>query len=142
MDCTLQYTYNNKNGGMKMSILLKRICFMLTMVMVFSLILPVGILWADASSYDVYSVKSGDVLWKIAEKFNTTYEDLAKINNLKNAHIIYVGQELKVPKNVVSLDIYSVNDFHGSLLGAGKNPGMEKLGKYLKDQKLRMKKEH
>ncbi len=131
---------NNICGGMKMSKLLKKIGLMLTLVMVLSLILPVGTLWADASAYDVYTVKSGDVLWKIAEKFDTTYEDLAKINNLKNAHLIYVGQELKVPKKLVSLDIYSVNDFHGALLAAGKNPGIAKLGKFLKDQKAKNEK--
>lgn len=127
-------------GGMKMSRLLKRIGLMLTLVMVLSLIFPVGILWADASAYDAYTVKSGDVLWKIAEKHDTTYEDLAKINNLKNVHLIQVGQELKVPKKTISLDIYSVNDFHGTLLSAGKNPGIAKLGKFLKDQKAKNEK--
>lgn len=45
----------------------------------------------------VYVVKSGDVLWKIAEKFGITYQELAKMNNLKNVHLIQVGQELVVP---------------------------------------------
>lgn len=140
---TLQYLQvyiNNIYGGMRMSKLLKRIGLLLTLVMVLSIILPVGTLWADASSYDVYTVKSGDVLWKIAEKLDTTYEELAKINNLKNVHLIQVGQELKIPKKLISLDIYSVNDFHGTLLAAGKNPGMAKLGKYLKDQKAKNQK--
>ena len=43
-----------------------------------------------------YSVKAGDVLWKIAKQFKTTWEKLAEINNLKNPHMIYPGQQLIV----------------------------------------------
>ncbi|MSU00219.1 5'-nucleotidase C-terminal domain-containing protein [Tissierella pigra] len=44
-----------------------------------------------------YTVKSGDVLWKIARQFNTTWEELAKINNLKNPHLIFTNQVILVP---------------------------------------------
>lgn len=44
-----------------------------------------------------YTVKSGDVLWKIAEQFNTTYQKLAEYNNIKNPHLIYVNQVIKIP---------------------------------------------
>lgn len=46
-----------------------------------------------------YTVKSGDVLWKIAEKFNTTWRKLAESNNIKNANLIFPGQRLIVPVN-------------------------------------------
>ncbi|MDF2592579.1 MAG: hypothetical protein K0S75_2045 [Clostridia bacterium] len=49
-----------------------------------------------AFAADTYTVQKGDLLWKIAEKFNTTWQDLAKINNLKNPNQIAVGQELKI----------------------------------------------
>jgi len=44
-----------------------------------------------------YVVKPGDVLWRIAEKFNTTWEELAKYNNLKNPHLIFPNQIILIP---------------------------------------------
>jgi predicted amidohydrolase YtcJ len=44
-----------------------------------------------------YTVQAGDVLWKIAEQYNTTYQDLAKFNQLNNPDLIYVNQILKIP---------------------------------------------
>ena len=44
-----------------------------------------------------YTVKEGDVLWKIAERYNTTYQKLAEYNNIKNPHLIYVNQVIKIP---------------------------------------------
>lgn len=43
-----------------------------------------------------YIVKSGDNLSKIAKKYNTTYKELAKKNNISNPDKIYVGQVLKI----------------------------------------------
>lgn len=45
----------------------------------------------------IYIVVPGDVLWKIAEKYGTTWEDLAKYNNLANPHLIFPDQVIKVP---------------------------------------------
>ena len=45
----------------------------------------------------LYVVKSGDTLSSIASKYNTTYQDIAKYNNIENPNIIYVGQEIKIP---------------------------------------------
>ncbi|HWQ79140.1 MAG TPA: amidohydrolase family protein, partial [Anaerovoracaceae bacterium] len=44
-----------------------------------------------------YTVQAGDVLWKIAEQFGTTYQDLAEYNQIKNPHLIYVDQVIKIP---------------------------------------------
>jgi 5'-nucleotidase len=44
-----------------------------------------------------YIVIPGDVLWKIAEKYNLTYQELADYNNITNPHLIYPEQVLKVP---------------------------------------------
>lgn len=44
-----------------------------------------------------YIVISGDVLWKIAEKYSTTWEELAKYNNLANPNLIFPDQIIKVP---------------------------------------------
>ncbi|MEN6462576.1 MAG: S-layer homology domain-containing protein, partial [Syntrophomonas sp.] len=40
-----------------------------------------------------------------------------------------------IDKELVSLDILTVNDFHGALLEDNKNPGAAKLATWLKDQK-------
>ncbi|WMM24299.1 5'-nucleotidase C-terminal domain-containing protein [Tissierella sp. MB52-C2] len=44
-----------------------------------------------------YTVKSGDVLWRIAKEFNTTWEELAKFNSLKNPNLIFPNQVILVP---------------------------------------------
>lgn len=46
-----------------------------------------------------YTVKAGDVLWKIAEKFNTTWQKLVELNHLKDANLIFPEQRLIVPAN-------------------------------------------
>lgn len=51
----------------------------------------------QADSTTVYVVQPGDVLWKIAEMYNTTWEELAKINALQDAGALYSGMELTVP---------------------------------------------
>lgn len=45
----------------------------------------------------IYTIQYGDVLWKIAEKYDLTYEELAEMNELENPHVIYVGDTLIVP---------------------------------------------
>ena len=42
-------------------------------------------------------IKRGDTLSKIAKEYNTSYQYLAKINNISNPNRIYVGEEIKVP---------------------------------------------
>ena len=44
----------------------------------------------------VYVVKTGDTLAQIARTHNTTVAKLAKLNNIKNPDLIYIGQKLKV----------------------------------------------
>lgn len=51
----------------------------------------------DAVKTGTYIVQLDDVLWKIARKFNTTWQRLQELNNLKNPHRIYPGQKLVVP---------------------------------------------
>lgn len=54
----------------------------------------------SASTTD-YSVVSGDTLWIIASKFNTTITNIRSMNNLTTDHI-NVGQVLKVPAGATS----------------------------------------
>lgn len=44
----------------------------------------------------VYTVKAGDTLSAIAKKYNTTYQKIAKDNNIKNPNLIYIGQKLVI----------------------------------------------
>lgn len=44
-----------------------------------------------------YTVQAGDVLWKIAEQYQTTYQDLARYNQIKDPNLIYVNQVIKIP---------------------------------------------
>ena len=44
-----------------------------------------------------YIVKPGDWLSRIAIKFNTTYQELAKFNNIKNPHLIFPDQVILIP---------------------------------------------
>lgn len=43
-----------------------------------------------------YTVVSGDTLWGIANRYSTTYQELARINNIPNPNLIYVGQKIIV----------------------------------------------
>ena len=51
---------------------------------------------AFADETITYTVKSGDTLSEIAEKYNTTAEKLAAKNNIKDIHLIYVDQVLVI----------------------------------------------
>ena len=50
----------------------------------------------EEDKQQTYTVKSGDTLSAIAKKHNTTYQEIAKKNNIPNPNLIYVGQVLKV----------------------------------------------
>ena len=58
---------------------------------------------------NVYIVKEGDSLYSIAQKYNTTVDELRKLNGL-TSNIINVGQILKLPEkeNIVDYDLYIV----------------------------------
>lgn len=49
------------------------------------------------SNTDVYIVQKGDILGRIAVKFDTTTQTLISMNNLTNPDVLYVGQELRIP---------------------------------------------
>lgn len=46
-----------------------------------------------------YTVVSGDMLWKIAQKFGTTWEKIAEANNLSNPNLIFPGNVFVIPAN-------------------------------------------
>ncbi|MFI3705934.1 DUF6448 family protein [Streptococcus parauberis] len=44
-----------------------------------------------------YTVKPGDALWGIGLEFNTTYQEIAKVNNISNPDLIFPGQKFIIP---------------------------------------------
>lgn len=44
----------------------------------------------------IYTVKSGDTLTSVANKFGTTADKLASKNGIKNKNLIYAGQKIKI----------------------------------------------
>lgn len=62
------------------------------------------------TSQTTYTVKRGDTLWAIANKYNVTVENLVTWNNISNANLIYPGEVLKInPTNNAHLIRYVVN---------------------------------
>ncbi len=53
--------------------------------------------------FDVYTVKQGDNLYAIAQKYNISLIDLLNINGLDKDNYIYPGQEIMVPKSNVKV---------------------------------------
>lgn len=70
------------------------------LVLVLSLIILMFINLSSAQAANnprnIYEVKSGDYLWKIANTYGTSAEDLKLINGLQS-DLILVGQKLRVP---------------------------------------------
>lgn len=52
-----------------------------------------GMAFADTA----YVVKQGDVLWKIANQYETTWQKLAEYNKLSNPHLIFPNQKILIP---------------------------------------------
>ncbi len=57
-----------------------------------------GIKYAAPSGFDYYTVKKGDSLWSIANKFGITVKKLKEINKL-STNVLKVGQILKLSEN-------------------------------------------
>lgn len=71
---------------------------------------------ATTGSPIYYTVQRGDQLWRIAQLYGITSDELARLNNITNPNMIYAGQQLivgmdnsapapaaPVPENVVAL---------------------------------------
>lgn len=52
------------------------------------------------AEYKTHTVVRGDTLSEIAQRYGTTVNYLAKLNNIKNVNLIYVGQVLKISETV------------------------------------------
>ena len=53
------------------------------------------------SSVTIYVVNKGDTLWELAKKFNTTMDELIRINEMDNPDVINIGQRIIVPGRAI-----------------------------------------
>lgn len=61
----------------------------------------------DTEDYIVYTVKSGDSLYKIATQYNLTTNDLINYNNLSST-VLRIGQQILIPKQKEVEGTYTV----------------------------------
>ena len=54
----------------------------------------------NSEEYDVYTVKKGDSLWSISQKYNISVKELIELNNLNNL-TLQINQKLEVPKTII-----------------------------------------
>ncbi|MBQ8306072.1 MAG: LysM peptidoglycan-binding domain-containing protein [Blautia sp.] len=52
---------------------------------------------AKETADKTYTVKKGDTLWAISQKYKTTVQALVDYNGIKNPDVINVGQKIKIP---------------------------------------------
>lgn len=82
----------------------------------------------ESNSYQTYTVKSGDTLYSIAKKYNTTVNEIKDLNNL-TSNSLSINQVLKIPSNnnyitykVVSGDsLYSIAKKYNTTVNEIKN---------------------
>jgi len=49
----------------------------------------------------IYVVKSGDTLWKIAKRFGSTVDDIARVNGMERPDRLNIGEKIYIPKYVL-----------------------------------------
>ena len=55
--------------------------------------------------FDLYIVKAGDTLYNLAKKYETTWQDLMKTNNMTST-LLRIGKQLIVPGNANKIEYY------------------------------------
>lgn len=55
----------------------------------------------NTASMTIYICQSGDTLWKIAKKYNTSVNEIAELNDIENVNKLFVGQKLLILKKII-----------------------------------------
>lgn len=55
-----------------------------------------------------YTVRPGDTLWALAKRFDTSVEELVRLNSIKDPNSIYVNQVLRIPGTPSAEKTYTV----------------------------------
>lgn len=55
--------------------------------------------------FDLYIVKAGDTLYNLAKRYETTWQDLMKTNNMTST-LLKIGKQLIVPGNANKISYY------------------------------------
>ena len=58
----------------------------------------------------IHTVKAGETLSKIAQKYGTTYQKIAAYNRIANANLIRVGQKIKIPADTQAVQSFKKGD--------------------------------
>lgn len=82
----------------------------------------------ESVNINEYIVKKGDNLTKISRLYNVSIDELVRMNNIKNKDLIYVGQKLLIPMNLIYFKKYVGNS--NSLVDALKSIGEESSYNY------------
>lgn len=53
------------------------------------------------SSVTIYVIGRGDTLWELAKKFNTTMDELLRINDIENPEVLNIGQRIMIPGRAI-----------------------------------------
>lgn len=53
------------------------------------------------ASMIIYVVQKNDTIWKLAKKYNTTMEDIIRLNDIENPDVIYEGEKLIIPGRAI-----------------------------------------
>lgn len=67
-------------------------------------------LGTNPSNIFAYTVKKGDTIYSIAQKYGTTVQDITKLNGLKSTNLS-IGQILQIPENYVASDDVSLPNY-------------------------------
>lgn len=46
----------------------------------------------------IYFAKPGDTLWKIAKRFGSTVDEIARVNGIENPDVLEIGKQLYIPR--------------------------------------------
>ena len=89
---------------------------------------------AASSNFKIYKVKSGDTVEQIARKYQVSSAELVKLNSLKNANIIQINRELKIPPKAIDSALFNADTNQENL----KLASTELSAKVLKDNEERL----